>query len=370
MTRYFFVFIISRRAPHYPQLPNHAQANSVKITALLRPIRSVCIAVLQAGHECQTGGARADEEERSDGCAHCRPTPAIADRSVLARKKVTIQQLRRMRKAGEPITVLTAYDFRTGRACDKHGVDITLVGDSLAQVCLGYDSTTRLTMDEMVHHCRAVARGSHTPLCVADMPFGSYHTGEDDTVRNAVRLVREGGVEAVKIEGGLEILSHVRRLTSLGIPVMAHVGLMPQRHASCSGYRVQGREATSAAKIHDDAVALQEAGAFSIVLEAIPHKLATYITKQLDIPTIGIGSGPETSGQVLVWDDVMTTWEGHKAKFVRRFADVGAEQKKGVEGFIEAVRQRQFPNESESYDIEPHEWQTFLDRRSAGSARS
>ena len=242
-----------------------------------------------------------------------------------------------------------------------HGIDITLVGDSLAQVCLGYDSTTRLTLDEMIHHCQAVARGSKNPLLVADMPYGTYHTGVDDAVRNAVRMVREGGVEAVKMEGGLEVAELVKKLTTFGIPVMGHVGLLPQRHTALSGYRVQGRDAKAAAALVKSALELEKAGAFSFVLEAIPHRLGELITRRLSVPTIGIGAGPFTSGQVLVWDDVMGTWSGHKAKFVRRFADVQSEAKRGVTGYATAVRERTFPNiEAESYPMEELEWQRVI----------
>lgn len=265
-----------------------------------------------------------------------------------------------MRTARTPITMLTAYDFPTARACEAHGVDITLVGDSLAQVCLGYDSTTRLSLDELLHHARAVARGSHTPLLVADMPFGSYLPGPADAVRAAVRLVREAGVEAVKLEGGTEILETVRTLTAVGIPVMAHVGLLPQRHVALSGFRAQGRDATSAADILRNALALEDAGAFAIVLEAIPHVLGTYITQRLRrAATIGIGAGAGTDGQVLVWDDVMGTWDGHQAKFVRRFADVRREVAAGVRGYAEAVRNRSFPSDAESYRMPQAEWEKF-----------
>lgn len=273
-----------------------------------------------------------------------------------------------MKESGTPIAMLTAYDYPTARACETHGVDITLVGDSLAQVCLGYDSTTRLTMDEMLYHCRAVSRGSKNPLLVADMPFGSYYAGPEDAVRNAVRLVQDGGVEALKLEGGEEILDSVRRLTSIGIPVMGHVGLQPQRHTSCSGYRVQGKDALSASSILSAARALEDAGAFAIVLEAIPSRLGEYITEKLRIPTIGIGAGPRTNGQVLVWDDMMGTWNGHRAKFVRRFAEAEKEHKRGVLGYVEAVRQRCFPNASESYEIDGGQWESFL--RSEGKAGS
>ncbi|KAH9948944.1 ketopantoate hydroxymethyltransferase [Amylocystis lapponica] len=275
--------------------------------------------------------------------------------------KVTIQHLHNLRSSGTPVTMLTAYDFPTARACEAHGVDITLVGDSLAQVCLGYDSTTRLTLDEMLHHCRAVARGSKAPLLVADMPFGTYQASAEDAVRNAVRLVREGGAEGVKLEGGLEIVDVVRRLTSVGIPVMAHVGLLPQRHAALSGYRVQGRNAEAALDILRSALALEQAGAFAVVLEAVPHALGGYITRQLrHAPTIGIGAGWETNGQVLVWDDVMGTWGGHKAKFVRRFGDVKRENEKAVKGYLDAVRERSFPTVTESYEMPEAELQKFM----------
>lgn len=277
------------------------------------------------------------------------------------RKKVTIQSLQTMRDTNRPIAMLTAYDYPTGRACDLHGIDITLVGDSLAQVCLGYDSTTRLTLDEMIHHCRAVARGSKNPFLVADMPYGTYHTGVDDTVRNAIRMVREGGVEGVKMEGGLEVVELVKKLTRFGIPVMGHVGLLPQRHTSLSGYRVQGKEAKGAVEMVRSALELEKAGVFSIVLEAIPHLLGELITQRLSVPTIGIGAGPSTSGQVLVWDDVMGTWSGHKAKFVRRFADVQSEARRGVTGYTTAVRERSFPDiEAESYPMEDIEWQQVV----------
>lgn len=231
-------------------------------------------------------------------------------------KKTTIARLAELRASKSPISVLTAYDFPSARACSAHPVDVILVGDSLAQVCLGYPSTTRLTLDEMLHHCRAVARGTTTPLLVADMPFGTYASGPQDAVRAAVRMIREGHVEAVKLEGGEEIVPHVTTLTQIGIPVMAHVGLLPQRSTALSGYRVQGRTAASAQSLLRAAQALEKAGAFAIVLEAMPSQLGEYITRVIKIPTIGIGAGPGTNGQVLVWDDMLGTWHGHKAKCV------------------------------------------------------
>ncbi|KAL4266084.1 3-methyl-2-oxobutanoate hydroxymethyltransferase [Pleurotus pulmonarius] len=278
------------------------------------------------------------------------------------RKKVTIQSLYQNKANGTPISMLTAYDYPTAVACSSHPVDITLVGDSLAQVCLGYPSTTHLSVAEMIHHTRAVARGTTHPLLIADMPFGSYHTGIEDALRNAVRMVQDGHVEGVKMEGGQELTEIVRRLSSVGIPVMAHVGLLPQRHIAMSGYKVQGRDRISAKRILADAIALQEAGAFSIVLEAIPKELGKYITEKLQIPTIGIGAGPHTDGQVLVWDDMMGTWNGHKAKFVRRFANVKLERDSGVEAYCEAVKSRSFPDENtESYSLDKNEWAQFLE---------
>lgn len=258
--------------------------------------------------------------------------------------------------------MLTAYDFPTGRSTETYGVDITLVGDSLAQVALGYESTTEITLDEMIHHTKAVRRGCRAPLLVTDMPFGSYGVRVDDSLRNAIRIIKEAGAEAVKMEGGVELLDTVRAMTSAGVPVMAHVGLLPQRHVSLSGYKVQGKDARAARETLRAALALQDAGAFSIVLEAIPSVLGKYITERLCIPTIGIGAGPGTSGQVLVWSDVMGTWHGHKAKFVRRFADCHSESQRGVTGFVDATRARTFPDASaEGYEMCPNEWERFLE---------
>jgi len=217
----------------------------------------------------------------------------------LARKKVTIQSLQAQSKNKIPITMLTAYDYPTGLACSSNpNIDITLVGDSLAQVCLGHSSTTQLTLTEMIHHARAVSRGTTYPLLVADMPFGTYHVSPSSATTNAIRLIQEGRVDAVKLEGGSEIVTVVRQLASIGIPVMAHVGLLPQRHVAMSGYKVQGRSAEAAQRVARDALALEDAGAFAIVIEAVPKELGSFITRRLKIPTIGIGAGPGTSGQV------------------------------------------------------------------------
>lgn len=280
--------------------------------------------------------------------------------ATVPRKKVTLLRLAELRKQNIPITVLTAYDYPTGQRCERGEVDMCLVGDSVAQVCLGYNNTTSLTLDEMLHHCRAVARGCKTPHLVADMPFGTYHVSIKDAIRNAVKLIQYGNVESVKLEGGLDVAPVVSALTAAGIPVMGHIGLTPQRAAALSGYRVQGRDAAGAKELVRAAKALQEAGAYAIVLEAIPKDLATYITSLLEIPTIGIGAGNGTNGQVLVWDDALGNWTGHKAKFVRRFANLGEVAEKGIQDYVAAVRDRSFPAEEHTYKMHEGEWEKFV----------
>ncbi|KAL0574815.1 cell wall biogenesis and architecture protein [Marasmius crinis-equi] len=276
------------------------------------------------------------------------------------RKKVTLETLHSLKANKTPITMITAYDYPSAVACSSNpSVDIVLVGDSLAQVCLGYASTTELTLSEMIHHTRAVARGTTHPLLVADMPFGTYTVSRSDAIKNAVRLVQEGRVEAIKMEGGLEVVETVQRLTEFGIPVMAHVGLKPQRHVALSGFRIQGKDPNSAKQVIKEAEALQAAGAFSIVLEGVPKELGRCISNRLQIPTIGIGAGPATDGQVLVWDDIMGTWNGHKAKFVRRFGNVQAERDSAIKRYVEAVRDGSFPNDSESYTSDKVEWESL-----------
>ncbi|EEB91223.1 hypothetical protein MPER_10453 [Moniliophthora perniciosa FA553] len=265
-----------------------------------------------------------------------------------------------MKTKKTPISMITAYDYPAAVACSSNPlVDIILVGDSLAQVCLGYASTTELTLAEMMHHTRAVARGTTHPFLVADMPFGTYMSSTEDAVRNAVRLVQEGRVDGIKMEGGFEIVGTVERLTRFGIPVMAHVGLKPQRHVSCSGFKVQGKCLAGARNILKEAEALEDAGAFSIVLEGIPKELGQCITERLEIPTIGIGAGPLTDGQVLVWDDIMGTWSGHKAKFARAFGNVRSERDSAIQQYAEAVRNRSFPTEAESYTTDKIDWDSF-----------
>jgi 3-methyl-2-oxobutanoate hydroxymethyltransferase len=247
------------------------------------------------------------------------------------------------------ITCLTAYDYPTARLLDEAGVDILLVGDSLGMVVLGYESTLPVTMEEMLHHTRAVRRGAKRALVVADMPYGSFHASEDETLRNAIRFVKEAGAEAVKIEGGERRLEIIARLVEAEIPVMGHVGLTPQSLNALGGYRVQGKTRDAAEQVLRDARAVEAAGAFAIVLEAIPRELAARVTEELRIPTIGIGAGPECDGQVLVLHDMLGLTFEPSAKFVRRYANLGETIRRAVQEFCADVLEGRFPNDAECY---------------------
>jgi 3-methyl-2-oxobutanoate hydroxymethyltransferase len=251
------------------------------------------------------------------------------------------------------ITCLTAYDYPTARLLDDAGVDILLVGDSLGMVVLGYDSTLPVTLDEMIHHTRAVRRGTRRALLVADMPFGSFHVSLDESVSNAVRLVKEAGAEAVKIEGGERRIELIARLVEAEIPVMGHVGLTPQSINALGGFHVQGKTTEAARQLERDARAVEAAGAFSIVLESVPRKLAASITEKLHIPTIGIGAGPDCDGQVLVFHDFAGLTIGHTPKFARKYAQLGAELTRATTEFCEDIRSGRFPSDAESYHSPP-----------------
>lgn len=247
------------------------------------------------------------------------------------------------------ITCITAYDYPTARLLDDAGVDVLLVGDSLGMVVLGYDSTLPVTVDEMVHHVKAVRRGTRHALLVADMPYGSFHVSMEESVRNAVRLVKEGGAEAVKIEGGERRIELIARLVEAEIPVMGHVGLTPQSINALGGFRVSGKTRDAARQVERDARAVEAAGAFAVVLESVPREVAAHVTQQLKIPTIGIGAGPECDGQVLVFHDLVGLTSGHTAKFVRRYAQISAEISRAVTEFCDDVRGGRFPSDAESY---------------------
>src|SRR5271170_6173210 len=247
------------------------------------------------------------------------------------------------------ITCLTAYDYPTARLLDEAGVDVLLVGDSLGMVVLGYDSTLPVTLDEVLHHTRAVRRGTQRALLVADMPYGSYHISLEESVRNAVRLVKEGGAEAVKVEGGERRIELIARLVEAEIPVMGHVGLTPQSVNAMGGFHVQGKTNDAARQVERDARAVEAAGAFAVVLESMPRELAARITEKLHIPTIGIGAGPDCDGQVLVFHDLVGLTMGHTPKFARPYANLANEITRAVSAYCDDVRNGTFPSDAESY---------------------
>lgn len=281
------------------------------------------------------------------------------------RAKVTVRTLQAKRDKGEPITMLTAYDFPTARLVDEAGIDMILVGDSLAMVVLGHENTLSVTMEEMLHHARAVRRGAAQSLVVGDMPFMTYQVGVEDAVRNAGRFVQEAGMDAVKLEGGRAMADRVQAIVQAGIPVQGHIGLTPQSINVLGGYRVQGKTATAAAALLADALALEDAGCFSLVLESVPDRVATYITERLRIPTIGIGAGAGTSGQVLVIHDLLGLYEGHMAKFVRRYAELGALAREAIGAYARDVASGAFPGDENTYHLPDGEWEGFLDRVAA-----
>jgi 3-methyl-2-oxobutanoate hydroxymethyltransferase len=248
--------------------------------------------------------------------------------------------------------MLTAYDSTTAAVMDECGVNAILVGDSLGMVMLGYENTLPVTMEDMIHHTAAVSRGARNAFIVADMPFMSYQTDVRDAVINAGRLVKEGGANAVKLEGGAEVCQQIRAIVNASIPVVAHLGLTPQSVNAFGGFRVQGRSLDKARKLINDALEIQEAGACSVVLEGIPSKLAEIITQKLVIPTIGIGAGSDCDGQVLVYQDMLGLTTGHTPKFVKRFADVGALMRKGILEYISETKSGAFPSEEHTYSVE------------------
>lgn len=277
------------------------------------------------------------------------------------RKKVTTLTFRQKKERGEAITMLTAYDYPTALAMDKAGVDSILVGDSLAMVVLGYENTLPVTMDEMLHHARAVSRGAKSALLVGDMPFMSYQVSVEDAVRNAGRFLQQGGMDAVKLEGGRERADAVRAIASAGIPVMGHLGLTPQSVNQLGGFRAQGKTASAAKRLLEDARILEEAGVFSLVLESVPARLAEYISKQISIPTIGIGAGPGCDGQVLVTHDVLGLFERFTPKFVKQYANFHAEMSKAFTDYIDDVESKRFPAVEHTVEMTDDEWSLFLE---------
>ena len=276
------------------------------------------------------------------------------------RHKITVATLREKKAHHEPITCLTAYDYASARLVDDGAIDIVLVGDSLAMTMLGYENTLTVTVDEMLHHAKAVRRGVKNAFLVVDMPYGSYHLGADEAVRNAARFIKEAGAEAVKVEGGEKRAELIRRIIDAEIPVTGHIGLTPQSVNVMGGYKVQGKNLAAIEQLMRDAVALDRAGVACIYLEGIPREVAAMITAEVQTPTIGIGAGPECDGQVLVFHDILNLTFVAPAKFVRRYSDAAALISEAVQSFRADVRSRQYPSDQESYHL-PKETQAALE---------
>ena len=288
------------------------------------------------------------------------PVSTNTSQQHTSRKKVTTLTFRQKKERGEAITMLTAYDYPTALAMDKAGVDSILVGDSLGMVVLGYENTLPVTMDEMLHHARAVARGAKSALLVGDMPFMSYQVSVEDAVRNAGRFLQNGGMDAVKLEGGRERADAVRAIVGAGIPVMGHLGLTPQSVHQLGGFRAQGKTASAAKRLLEDAKILEEAGAFSLVLESVPARLAEFISKQISIPTIGIGAGAGCDGQVLVTHDLLGLFERFTPKFVKQYANFHAEMGKAFSDYIDDVESKRFPAVEHTVEMADEEWNAFI----------
>ena len=273
--------------------------------------------------------------------------------------KLPLPELAEMKRRGEKIVMVTAYDAPGGRLVDAAGVDLVLVGDSAAMVVLGHDSTVPATMDEMVFLTRAVTRAARRPLVVADMPFGSFQVSDQAALENAIRFVKEAGADAVKVEGAGPTLSRVRTLVGAGVPVMGHIGLTPQSATMLGGFKAQGRTAAKARRLYEDALALEAAGCFSLVLEAVPAPVAHRITEALVIPTIGIGAGADCDGQVLVYHDLLGLYEGQSPRFVKQYADLASEIRGALEAYATDVRTGAFPEEQHTYAMPEDELAEF-----------
>ena len=283
-----------------------------------------------------------------------KPAPATP-----APGKLPLTELAEMKARHQPIVMITAYDAPGGRLADQGGVDLVLVGDSAAMTVLGHESTVPATMEEMLVLTRAVTRGARRPLVVADMPFGSFQVSDEDAVRNAIRFVKEAGADAVKLEGAGAMLSRVRAIVDAGIPVMGHLGLTPQSATMLGGFKAQGRSAEKALVLLSDARALEAAGCFSLVLEAVPAAVARRVSEELAIPTIGIGAGPDCDGQVLVWHDLLGLYEGRTARFVKRYADIADVIRSALEAYAADVREHRFPEERHTYAMPEDELALF-----------
>ena len=292
----------------------------------------------------------------------------IPDAPPSGRRPVTIPQLAEMKRRGQPIVMVTAYDYPTAQVAEEAGVDLVLVGDTAAMTVLGYDSTVPVSMDEMVMLASAVRRGARTPLVIGDLPFGSYQGSNEQAVGSAIRYLKEAGCDAVKMEmagvsGAIadkrESVARARAIVAAGIPVMGHVGLTPQSASALGGYRTQGRTMQQAVQVADDALAMQDAGCFAIVFEAVPAAVTEVIMERMRVPVIGIGAGAATDGQVLVFHDLLGLHEGHTPRFVKRFADVKREMVEGVRAYAQEVRDGRFPAAEHAYNVDAEELERF-----------
>jgi len=280
-------------------------------------------------------------------------------RPTVERKKVTTLGLRQKKADGQPITMLTAYDYPTAMAIDHAGIDVILVGDSLGMVVLGYENTLPVTMDEMIHHSKAVARGARYALLVGDMPFLSYQVSAEEAVRNAGRFLQEAGMDAVKLEGGRERRPAVEAIVAAGIPVMGHLGLTPQSVHQLGGFKPQAREEAAARRLLEDAVILQDAGCFALVLESIPARLAERVSRELSLPTIGIGAGVGCDGQVLVTHDLLGLFDRFTPRFVRKYADLHGTMAQAFAAYREEVLTRTFPAAEHTVEMPDETWRSF-----------
>lgn len=284
----------------------------------------------------------------------------ITPETANTRKKITITDLRQKKAHQIPITMLTAYDYPSALIMDEVGVDVILVGDSLGMVVLGYPNTLSVTMEDMLHHCKAVSRGAKFALLIGDMPFMSYQISTEEAVRNAGRFLQEASMDAVKLEGGRERVETIRKIVSAGIPVMGHIGLTPQSIHQLGGFHPQGRHARQAFHLFEDALYLQDAGCFSLVLESVPGQLASYISQHLDIPTIGIGAGVGCDGQVLVSHDLLGLFERFTPRFVKQYTNLGLMMKNAFNQYCQDVQNRDFPSITHTVEMKEEEWDAFL----------
>ena len=286
-------------------------------------------------------------------------TSPVSAQKKTERKKVTVRTLRAKKRRGEPITMLTAYDYPSALAVDSAGTDIILVGDSLGMVVLGYETTLPVTMEDMLHHCKAVARGAKYALLVGDMPFMSYQVSVEEAVRNAGRFLQEAHMDAVKLEGGRERVETIRAIVRAGIPVMGHIGLTPQSVHQLGGFRAQGKTAAAAKRLIEDALILQDAGVFSLVLESVPGRLAALVSEKLEIPTIGIGAGVGCDGQVLVFHDLLGLFDRFTPRFVKQYAHLHAAIAEALTAYNDDVRNRRFPAAEHTVEMKDEEWEAL-----------